>query len=146
MFLLFLNCNIKTETLTSKQILEKSIQKHDAKNLWNVTDVKLHIEEPRIANPYRYSILKLSNSNNSFELQRNREKSISTHKIDSEGNSSTLLDGKITTDSLLIKKYRLNPERNFGYKRFYQLLLGLPMSLKNEEITITMYHIINYCM
>lgn len=130
--LILFSCNQK-ETLTNNEILEKGIEKHDPNNEWESANINIHIQEPRISNPERYSIVKLNNKNGSFELHRNREKSVSKHIIDENGVSKTFLDNQISTDSLLIKKYRLDPKRNFGYKRFYQLLLGLPMSLQNEK-------------
>ncbi len=127
----FISCETKQKQFDGKFLLEKSSQFHDKKNEWNTTDFAIHIQEPRFGNPYRYSIVSLNNKNNSFELQRNREQHISTHKIDENG-SVTLLDGEIITDSLLIKKYRLESKRNKRYYRFYKTLLGLPMSLKDE--------------
>ena len=135
-FLLILfSCGEKT-TLTSAKILENGIKKHDPNNEWKSAKIDVHIQEPRIQNPERYSIVKLNNKNGSFELQRNRETSISKHIIDENGSTKTLLDNKASTDSLLIQKFRLDPKRNLGYKRFYQLLLGLPMSLQDENITL----------
>ncbi|WP_299670502.1 DUF6503 family protein [uncultured Polaribacter sp.] len=135
LFLVFITCKTKP-VLTSKEILKNSIQKHDPQNQWNFAALNFHIQEPRIGNPIRYSIVKLNNKTGAFELQRNRNTAISSHIIDDNGNASTLLNGNVTNDSLLIKKYRLDPKRNFGYKRFYQTLYGLPMSLKNEQITL----------
>ncbi|PQJ80437.1 DUF6503 family protein [Polaribacter porphyrae] len=136
LLLLIFSCSTKTEILKSEEIIAKSIQKHDPKNQWSTASFEVHIQEPRVKNPERFSIVKLNNENGSFELQRNRDASISKHSIDENGIAKTLLDDKISTDSLLIKKYRLDPERNFGYKRFYQLLLGLPMSLQDEKIAL----------
>ena len=119
----------KQAELNPEHILQESIEYHDPHAHWDKTLLHVHIQEPRLSNPGRYSILKLNNASNSFELTRNREKHISLHRIDSLGNSSVFLDGKEEIDTVLIKKYRLNPERNEGYKMFYQLLYGLPMSL-----------------
>lgn len=137
-------CN-QEKTLDGKLILENTIAKHDSLNNWNNTKLNLHIQEPRISNPYRYSILNLDNSNNSFKLKRNRDQHISEHIVDSNGNSFTLLDGKTETDSILIKKYRLEAKRNIGYMNFYQLLYGLPMSLNNylKEIISTSETVFN---
>ncbi len=129
--LFLVGCN-QEKALDGKLILENAIVKHDSLGNWNKIKLELHIQEPRISNPYRYSILTLNNSNNSFKLKRNRDQYISEHIIDSNGISFTLLNGKTEVDSILIKKYRLNPSRNIGYKNFYQLLYGLPMSLNNH--------------
>lgn len=129
-FFLF-GCN-REKILEGKLILEKTIAVHDSLNSWNETKLNLHIQEPRISNPHRYSILELNNSTNFFKLSRNRDQYVSEHIIDSIGNSFVLLNGKVETDTTLIKKYRLDASRNIGYRNFYQLFYGLPMSLNNS--------------
>ncbi len=131
-----LSCNSQKDQqrLDTQVILQKSIKTYDPDNRWSMTNFKIHIQEPRLSNPHRYSILKMNNNDNSFELKRNRDQHISTHIIDEKGISRTLLDGEITTDSIKIKKYRLQPERNPNYQKFYQHLIGLPMSLGNTTV------------
>lgn len=125
--------------LDGNLILNQSIAVHDSSNSWSKTVLNLHIQEPRVSNPYRYSIVKLDNSLNTFELTRNRGQHISKHIIDSLGNSFVLFDGKIETDTAVMNKYRLDVSRNFGYRNFYQLFYGMPMSLSSslEKITKT---------
>ncbi|MDY8135146.1 hypothetical protein U0D62_06030 [Aquimarina sp. 2201CG5-10] len=122
------------QQLNGSEILQKSIQFYDPKDKWGSIGFKVHIQEPRVLNPLRYSIVTLNNNDHSFELHRSREKHISTHLVDNNGKSVTFLDGKISTDSIQIKKYRLQPERNYGYQKFYQYLLGIPMSLNSKTI------------
>ena len=131
-------CN-QEKSLDGLQILNESITAHDSSGTWNRASLNLYIQEPRVSNPLRYSILKLDNSKNTFELSRNRDEYVSKHVIESDGNSFTLLDGKKEIDTSLIKKYRLDPQRNIGYKNFYQLMYGLPMSLNSymEKIVST---------
>ena len=136
LLIIFTGCNSDKKSISSKSIIEKSIKKHDPKSNWNSTTINVHIQEPRLRNTNRFSVVKLNNKNGVFVLNRNRENSISTHIIDENNLAKTLLNNKIETDSVLIKKYRLDAKRNFGYKRFYQILLGLPMSLKNEDYKI----------
>lgn len=123
--------------LNGKQILQQSITEHDPLNVWNHTKLHLHIQEPRISNPHRYSILQIDNSTNTFELSRNRDQYISKHSIKSDGNAYTLLNDKKVTDTLLIKKYRLETSRVINYKKFYTLFYGIPMSLNTSIKKIT---------
>ncbi|WP_074408276.1 MULTISPECIES: DUF6503 family protein [Aquimarina] len=134
--LICLGCTTQKEEkqLDTQVILQKSIKTYDPDNHWSMTNLKVHIQEPRLSNPHRYSILKMNNKDNSFELTRNRDLHISTHIIDEKGISRTLLDGEINTDSIQIKKYRLQPERNLNYQKFYQHLIGLPMSLNDATV------------
>jgi len=133
--LLLCGCAEKN-SLNGLQLLEKTIAQHDSLNLWHKTRLDIHIQEPRLANPHRYSILKLDNSKNTFELSRNRDQYISTHVLDNNANSYVLLDGKRDIDSVLKKRYRLDASRNIGYKNFYHLMCGLPMSLNKYLHTI----------
>lgn len=129
-----LSCTSKSESLDSKSIIQKSIKYYDPNNLWSSMDLKLHIQEPRLANPHRYSIVRMNNKDDSFQLLRNRDSSISKHIINKSGKTITLLDDKIIKDSSIIKKYRLEPKRNLQYQKSYYHLLGLPMSLSQEII------------
>ncbi|CAL2086127.1 DUF6503 family protein [Tenacibaculum sp. 190524A02b] len=141
---LLLGCK-QEKQLNGSTILKEAILVHDANNNWNTTQLNLHIQEPRKGNPHRYSILNLDNNTNVFRLKRNRDQYISEHVVESDGNSFVLLDGSKNIDSLLIEKYRLNPSRNIGYKKFYHLLYGLPMTLNSwvEKINNTSETIFN---
>lgn len=142
--ILLSSCNHE-KLLLGEQILTQSIKEHDSLGIWNQTKMNLHIQEPRVSNPYRYSILHLNNSNNAFVLTRNRDNYITKHIIESNGNSLILLDGKEEIDSMLIKKYRLDPSMNINYRKFYKSMYGLPMSLSNslEKILETTEDVFN---
>ncbi len=129
-------CSTSTEpqTLTSQEILQKSIEYHDPNNNWQRLNIHLHIQEPRIDNPERYSIVKLNNRSDAFELIRNRNEHISRHVIDSEGKPTVLFNENENIPPELVAKYRLNPDRNFVYRDFYKMLYGLPMTLNDATI------------
>ena len=107
--LFLFGCNQK-KILDRELILEKLIIEHDSLNFWDKAKFKIHIQEPRISNPYRYSILRLDNSTNSFELSRNRDQHISKHIIDSIGNSS-------------LKKIAKTSEKKFNGENCYKIEL-----------------------
>lgn len=134
--LVYLGCQTKQEVPTSNEILTESINTHDPNGKWATANFGVYIQEPRIGNAKRYSEVKLNNSEDSFKLKRNRDENVSTHVVDKQGVSITYLNDKIETDSIVINKYRLNPDRNKGYQRFYKVLLGLPMSLNNNQIKV----------
>ncbi|MEM6722440.1 MAG: DUF6503 family protein [Bacteroidota bacterium] len=121
-------------SLEGAALLEKSKKAHDPNQQWDTIQLDCYLQEPRLQNPVRYSELKLNNATGAFELKRNRDEHVSTHRIDAEGQATTLLNDEITTDEALIQKYRLDPSRNEGYRRFYQTMLGLPMSLDQSLI------------
>jgi hypothetical protein len=120
--------------IKAREILDKSIQFHDPDGKWASVKLKLKLQEPRVGNPKRYSIVSLDNTTQAFELQRNRDDHVSKHIIDKNGISKTLLDGKADFPEELVKKYRLDPARNTGYKNFNQMMYGLPMVFEGEKM------------
>ncbi|MEW7277499.1 DUF6503 family protein [Aquimarina sp. 2201CG1-2-11] len=127
-------CTTPQKKLAPQTILQRSILKHDPNTIWATSNIQLHIQEPRLSNPHRYSVLKMNNNNHSFELLRNRDSAVSKHSIDTLGYATTLLNNQVITDTTVIKKYKLQPERNILYQKFYYHLIGLPMSLDNASI------------
>ncbi|CAL2088266.1 DUF6503 family protein [Tenacibaculum sp. 190524A05c] len=135
--IVFLGCQAKEQLPTSSEILAKSIGIHDPNGNWEKASFSIYIQEPRVGNAKRFSEVKMNNRENSFELKRNRDEHISTHIVQKDGRLLTYLNDQVETDSLLVKKYRLQPERNTGYQRFYNVLLGLPMSLQSDGVIVS---------
>ena len=132
--ILFFAFNDQASLNKAETILQKSIQKHDPNNQWAAAVLNLHVQEPRVMNPSRHSVVHLDNSNGAFELKRGRGAHVSAHRIDSKGLATTLLDGRLVTDADTIKRFRLDPNRNKGYRQFYAVLFGLPMSLNEHTL------------
>ncbi len=120
--------------LSGEEVLYQSIKYHDPKDNWDEFDMSIRIQEPRIGNPSRYSVLSLNNQDHSFELIRNRDNHLSKHIIDDKGVSKVYLDDNEEISPELVTKYRLTPERNKGYHEFYKMLYGLPMSLDKASL------------
>jgi len=116
------------------ELLQKSISVHDPNSKWANLAFAAHIQEPRIGNPSRYSQLKMNNATGAFELIRNRESHLSKHLINEQNQTKVLLDDSEEIADSLVEKFRLKPERNEGYREFYKMLYGLPMSLDDEWI------------
>ncbi len=134
-FCVLISCNSRqpqAKILSGKEIIAKSIKVHDPNQKWSGIKISIHIQEPRISDPFRYSTVKLNIENGEFELQRNRDDHISTHVVDSTGNAKVLLDGQEKITDSLVKKYKLSAERNKGYRNFYNMMYGLPMALENS--------------
>ena len=135
--LVLLSCKEEAphSSLSSIDIMNKSIQFHDPKGEWDSTPLALHIEEPRIGNPTRYSELNLDKAKGTFHLLRHRNGHFSTHIVDAEGALEVYLDNEVVTEDSIVKKFRLDPERNLRYQYSYEQMLGLPMSLLEGENT-----------
>lgn len=134
---MILSCSTNNEVddnSNGHDILLKSIEVHDPNNNWESTEMYIHIQEPRIKNPLRYSEIQINISTGKFELLRNRENHVSKHTIDENGHSKIYLDDSDQIDEKYIDKYKLDPKRNWGYRDFYTTLIGLPMSLEDTSI------------
>lgn len=129
------SCTTSEKQLTGEELLEKSTLHHDPKGQWNSSEFTLRIQEPRLQNPERFSLIYMNNKNGAFKLLRNRGEKIASYGMNDEGNITVLLDNKYVEDSLAIKKYMLQPERVSVYKNSYHTMLGLPMSLSKDLIS-----------
>ena len=58
--LCMLSCSRK-ESRDGVQVLQQASPQHDPQQVWTETRVALHIQEPRLLNPHRYSVLTLDN-------------------------------------------------------------------------------------
>lgn len=127
-------CHNPRPVMDGEDLLKKSQAFHDSLGKWPQAQLELHLQEPRLANPGRYSQIKLDNQDNYFKLQRNRDQNISQHILNGDGSKKVLLNGEEVIDSALIQKYRLDPGRNEGYRNYYYMMLGLPMSLDSNWV------------
>ncbi|WP_298313254.1 DUF6503 family protein [uncultured Aquimarina sp.] len=127
-------CSPTSAELNGREILQKSKKYHDPSNIWGEVSFDVYIQEPRIANSTRYSIIKMNNATGSFELQRNRDQYVSTHIVEENGLTKVLLNNSETIDSTLVAKYRLQTERSSVYQKFYQIMYGLPMALNDQTL------------
>lgn len=123
----------ETTCKNGKYILEQSIKLHDPESSWQNASLDMVIREPRLNSPNRSSNVQLDVATKVFSLERDREDHFSTHIVDANGISKTLLDGKPETNPELIEKYRLQPERNANYRSYYEFMYGLPMILTEDN-------------
>jgi len=134
LLLLFVSCQPLETKYSGKELLQKSIQKHDPNDQWKEAKFSLRIQEPRLQNPVRFSEVSMNNKTNAFELKRNRGTKVASYGIDASGVTTVLLDNEIVQDTAIIAEYMLQHPRVKNYQRFYQILLGLPMSLGEDVL------------
>lgn len=115
-------------------LLERARSFHDPEQRWASAKLALQLQEPRIANPGRYTQLRMDNASGRFQIERGRGKQVSTHIVDEAGQTTVLLDGSERISKELQEKYRLDPARNLNYREFYAMMYGLPMSLNRESV------------
>lgn len=122
------------EQLTAEEILKLSQQHHDPNGYWDQTKFSAHIQEPRTMNPLRYSKIEMDNETGAFTLVRDSEAGPIERMIGEEGTPSVLLNGSSDFTEEQREEFRLDEQRNFGYRSFYALMYGLPMSLTDEVV------------
>jgi hypothetical protein len=115
----------------SAYIVNQVKEKYDVDHHWDTSEIKLHIQEPRVNNPQRYTKLNLKNSDDYFEMERFREDGIVKRILTGNGESKIFLNGESELPKAIIEQYRLNVERSIGHKKFYKLMYGLPMSISD---------------
>ncbi|MEQ8524766.1 hypothetical protein [Gracilimonas sp.] len=119
---------------TPSEILRLSQERHDPNANWESAKLHIHLQEPRPQTPSRYSILYLDNATGEFRLTRTVEEGVIERIITPTGEAKILLNGSDDFSEAIREKYRLNAGRNSGYKSFYQILNGLPMSLNKNVV------------
>ena len=116
----------------SAYILSQVKQKYDTNQAWSVSTLKVHIQEPRVRNPLRHTKLTLNNSTDYFEMERWRPEGMVKRILTETGESQIFLNGESEIATSVIEQYRLNADRSKGYKNFYKLMYGLPMTITDE--------------
>jgi hypothetical protein len=123
--------DLKNEGLA---LLAKSQSYHGIANIGALEGLEFNIQEPRVGNPDRYSVVQFGGKEVSFSLKRNRDEHISSHIIDASGNAHTLLNGSGDFSNELREKYRLDDEGTQLYAEAYSFRYGLPGTLNENSI------------
>lgn len=133
---LFLGISIQgfSQGVSSEFVLEQSTKFHDPNSKWSQTTLSIHVQEPRIQNPGRYSKLRMEMSTGSFSLSREYDIGEVERIISDVGELKVLVNGSANYSEEIKEEYRLDSSRNSGYKTFYQMLMGFPMSLKGDLV------------
>ncbi len=126
---LSLDDNGTSKCKNSSYLVAKSQQYHDTENKWANITFNLHIQEPRLANPTRYSIIYLNNEVGSFSIERDSNYGKVVRSIDSSGVASITVNGSSSFSNRLRDELRLIESNIIRYKDFYKAIYGLPMSL-----------------
>lgn len=127
--LLLAACQQSPTPPTPQQLLARAIAQHDPEGQWESMRFHAHIQEPRVANTQRYSIVDMDNASGAFSLSRNRGAHVARYALDAQGNSSVWLDGKQDFADSTAAKYRLDTAMVRRYRGFYHFMYGLPMVL-----------------
>ena len=102
------------QSLTSNEILEKSIAYHDPNGLWSSIQVQMNFRETRPSGPDRKSSAEIDNTRGWFKMNRNDEE----------------IHGMLM-DSCFVIAGKADCARAEVMRNYYLYLWGLPMKLKD---------------
>lgn len=130
--MVFGSWSLKESNCTNSLYILKQSQKiHDVHNNWKQAKLRIHIQEPRVGTPDRYTKLLINNSSNYFEMERNREEGMVKMIFTENEEGEIFLNGKSAFTEDIKEKYG-NLETIKRSKNFYEIMYGLPMSFTDE--------------
>ncbi|MDT7832550.1 DUF6503 family protein [Flavobacteriaceae bacterium S356] len=135
LFAFFLTSISLSQNITGPELLEKAIQFHDPKGVWETFSGKLHVSMETPNNPNRDSNIKIDLPNEFFYVKAKSGKNTTEYTVDKEKCLITF-NGDATPADSIKKKYRLSCKRAELYKNYYTYLYGLPMKLKDPGTII----------
>ena len=122
---------LKAQTLSASEIINKSIAYHDPNGKLVSNEVTLHLTETRPNGSDRKSEVRFNLKKEKFQLTQLKD----NHKIQSIykcGKVSFLVDGKKEISKDIKEKYKLDSDRVEMLKNYYQYLWLLPLKLNDE--------------
>ena len=144
LLLLLTACSPAPETTEAEPLLPKasdilrsSLQFHDPGEKWPLSQFRMVIDEPRTNFPERQSTILLDLPESTFEVVRNYDGTMVRRGIQAD-RCYNFLDEKPVdpADSSTVQQFRLGCDRTEGYRSFYKLLTGLPMTLFTPEVSL----------
>ncbi len=106
---------LRGQEITSKGILDKSVEYHDPNEVWPNFNYRLTFSETRPSGPDRNTEVQIDNTRGYFEVNRNDEE----------------IHGMMM-DSCFIKKGDVSCDRANMLRNYYLYLWGLPMKLLDK--------------
>lgn len=103
---------------------------------WKKRSINFTLRETRRNTVDRVTKIKLNNKNNTFKLVQNRDGHQIKYVI-SRKSIKIFLDGKMPTDTSLIRQFRLHEERVKTVQDYYTYLYGLPMKTLDKGTIIS---------
>lgn len=129
--------NRTTNLPSANDVLRQSLQFHDPAEAWGQQNLRFVIDEPRVGFPERQSTVVLGMADDYFEVIRAYDGVPVVRHIRKDTCYSTVAGEKLSpSDSATIARYGLQCERTQGFRRFYQLLNGMPMSLFSPDVSL----------
>tara|TARA_Y100000385_G_scaffold122403_1_gene127212 strand:+ start:512 stop:1219 length:708 start_codon:yes stop_codon:yes gene_type:complete len=127
---------IHCQKLNADALLNKTIQYHDPKSLWNEFKASFFVTTENAEGSLRKSKINLDLKHSFFNLSVKVDENQWTSSID-RGVCKLSFNGSEVINPEIEKKFGLNCERALMYKNYYTYLYGLPMKLKDPGTIIS---------
>jgi len=127
----FFSISIFSQSMSGKELLEKSIQYHDPKGNWEKGKLTLELKQDTPNRPLRLQTVKINNAKGTFWQKDKIEESIVIRHFKND-TCTHELNGKKTFTEEEIKKHRLDCKWTKFWRNYQSYLYGLPMKLKDQ--------------
>ncbi|OIQ29347.1 MAG: hypothetical protein BM564_06530 [Bacteroidetes bacterium MedPE-SWsnd-G2] len=135
LFLIIFSTQVDAQTLSSAELLNKSIEFHDPNNSWKSFNDSFKVTMQTPDKSVRESDITINLPKESFSLRFNKDSLNLSYNIVKDS-CSFKINNKIETNPTILKTHNLNCERGLLLKDYYTYLYGLPMKLKDEGTII----------
>lgn len=123
------------ESLTTTQLLDRSIAFHDPDGQWMDCRFTLVIDMHIPDRPVRSSKVTIDNEKGSFALDMLRNGHMLQYKVDGLDSTEVMIDFRVP-DSAQVASFDLTADRARRWRDYYGYLYGLPMKLKDDGVNI----------
>lgn len=123
------------ESLTTSELLDRSIAFHDPDGQWMDCKFTLVIDMDIPDRPVRSSKVTIDNEKGSFELAMLRGGHLMHYKVDGLDSAEMMIDFRLPT-AAQADTFDLTADRARRWRDYYGYLYGLPMKLKDPGVNI----------
>lgn len=125
---------VRTQSLSAEQILQKCIQRHDPMHKWQTFKGKFDMSIVRAGHQDRFFTIGFDKKKDAFTYAVDTD-SIRYEQSVSKGKFVQSINGNADIDEKTISQYQLTPQRTQYLKEVYDYLFGVPMRL-NDDISM----------
>ncbi len=123
------------ESLTTSQLLDRSIAFHDPDGQWMDCKFTLVIDMEIPDRPVRSSKVTIDNEKGTFGLDILRSGHMLQYKVNGLDSTEVMIDFRVP-DSTQVASFDLTADRARRWRDYYGYLYGLPMKLKDSGVNI----------
>jgi hypothetical protein len=131
-----MSISISCQKLDSKIILSKCISVHDPDDQWQKLDASFDMSIKRDGHADRFFSIYFNRRKNHFKYLVNLD-SVNYSQAFFDKKHKILINRNEVSDTAMINKYNLKPDRTKYLQEVYEYLFGVPMVLKNDLLYLS---------